>query len=144
MEARKSAKLLAWLIALAVVFTMTLPSSVVWAAEGDASGVSPHVNDKAIGSKHDAGTVFFAEGYDVTISDAETEDGKIGFTATWLEAGETKSVTVTRDVVEAGKTLPAAEAIYVVGGSESDANLAETNVTVEGGNHRLCGRWKPQ
>lgn len=36
MEARKSAKLLAWLIALAVVFTMTLPSSVVWAAEGDA------------------------------------------------------------------------------------------------------------
>lgn len=134
MEARKSAKLLAWLIALAVVFTMTLPSSVVWAAEGDASGVSPHVNDKAIGSKHDAGTVFFAEGYDVTISDAETEDGKIGFTATWLEAGETKSVTVTRDVVEAGKTLPAAEAIYVVGGSESDANLAETNVTVEGGN----------
>lgn len=134
MEARKSAKLLAWLIALAVVFTMTLPSSVVWAAEGDASGVSPHVNDKAIGSKHDAGTVFFAEGYDVTISDAETEDGKIGFTATWLEAGETKSVTVTRDVVEAGKTLPAAKAIYVVGGSESDANLAETNVTVEGGN----------
>lgn len=134
MEARKSAKLLAWLIALAVVFTMTLPSSVVWAAEGDASGVSPHVNDKAIGSKHAAGTVFFAEGYDVTISDAETEDGKIGFTATWLEAGETKSVTVTRDVVEAGKTLPAAKAIYVVGGSESDANLAETNVTVEGGN----------
>lgn len=134
MEARKGAKLLAWLIALAVVFTMTLPSSVVWAAEGDASGVSPHVNDKAIGSKHDAGTVFFAEGYDVTISDAETEDGKIGFTATWLEAGETKSVTVTRDVVEAGKTLPAAKAIYVVGGSESDANLAETNVTVEGGN----------
>lgn len=134
MEARKSAKLLAWLIALAVVFTMTLPSSVVWAAEGDASGVSPHVNDKDIGSKHDVGTVFFAEGYDVTISDAETEDGKIGFTATWLEAGETKSVTVTRDVVEAGKTLPAAKAIYVVGGSESDANLAETNVTVEGGN----------
>lgn len=134
MEARKGAKLLAWLIALAVVFTMTLPSSVVWAAEGDASGVSPHVNDKAIGSKHGAGTVFFAEGYDVTISDAETEDGKIGFTATWLEAGETKSVTVTRDVVEAGKTLPAAKAIYVVGGSESDANLAETNVTVEGGN----------
>ncbi len=40
MEARKSAKLLAWLIALAVVFTMTLPSSVVWAAEGDASSIN--------------------------------------------------------------------------------------------------------
>lgn len=46
MEARKSAKLLAWLIALAVVFTMTLPSSVVWAAEGDASDNAAKIGDQ--------------------------------------------------------------------------------------------------
>lgn len=51
MEARKSAKLLAWLIALAVVFTMTLPSSVVWAAEGDAVA---SIGDKTYTTVQDA------------------------------------------------------------------------------------------
>ena len=46
MEARKSAKLLAWLIALAVVFTMTLPSSVVWAAEDNASDKAAKIGDQ--------------------------------------------------------------------------------------------------
>ena len=46
MEARKSAKLLAWLIALAVVFTMTLPSSVVWAAEDNASDNAAKIGDQ--------------------------------------------------------------------------------------------------
>lgn len=51
MEARKSAKLLAWLIALAVVFTMTLPSSVVWAAEDDAVA---SIGDKTYTTVQDA------------------------------------------------------------------------------------------
>lgn len=54
MEARKSAKLLAWLIALAVVFTMTLPSSVVWAAEGDASGKVAKIGDQEYATLQEA------------------------------------------------------------------------------------------
>lgn len=54
MEARKSAKLLAWLIALAVVFTMTLPSSVVWAAEGDASDNAAKIGDQEYATLQEA------------------------------------------------------------------------------------------
>lgn len=54
MEARKSAKLLAWLIALAVVFTMTLPSSVVWAAEGDASENAAKIGDQEYATLQEA------------------------------------------------------------------------------------------
>lgn len=54
MEARKSAKLLAWLIALAVVFTMTLPSSVVWAAEDNASDSAAKIGDQEYATLQEA------------------------------------------------------------------------------------------
>ena len=54
MEARKSAKLLAWLIALAVVFTMTLPSSVVWAAEDNASDNAAKIGDQEYATLQEA------------------------------------------------------------------------------------------
>ena len=66
MEARKSAKLLAWLIALAVVFTMTLPSSVVWAAEGDASDNAAKIGDQEYATLQEA--VDATEGDATTVS----------------------------------------------------------------------------
>lgn len=54
MEARKGAKLLAWLIALAVVFTMTLPSSVVWAAEDNASDNAAKIGDQEYATLQEA------------------------------------------------------------------------------------------
>ena len=49
MEARKqkSSRLLAWLIAIAVMFTMTPPSSFVWAAEDQTPTEAPAVEENS-------------------------------------------------------------------------------------------------
>ncbi|MCQ4635333.1 Ig-like domain-containing protein [Anaerovorax odorimutans] len=186
MEARKkkSSRLLAWVVVIAVAFTMTLPSSFVWAAETGATQekvvtedqtpteapaveessnkdpteaakaqttkkaakaaatdevvdtTKPHVNQD--GSKtHNAGTVFFAEGYPVTITEAkDLEDGKVGFTASWKEGEEEKSLTVSRDAATEKQPVAAANMITVVGGTEGlndKTDLDTTKITVKSG-----------
>ena len=193
MEARKkkSSRLLAWVVVIAVAFTMTFPTAFVWGAETGATQETvaaddqtpgedpaaeessnkdpteavkaepetkkpavkaaakaaaaekkeaadenvdtkkPHVNQEAIGGTHNAGTVFFAEGYDVTIDTAkDLENEKMGFTATWIDGDKQESLTVKREIT---KTVEK-DKLFVVGGTEKDnTNLEATNITVKGG-----------
>ncbi|WP_415931678.1 Ig-like domain-containing protein [Zhenpiania hominis] len=103
MEARKSAKLLAWLIALAVVFTMTLPSSVVWAAEDNASDNAAKIGDqeyatlqKAVDATKGDATIQMLKDVkeDVTIAEDDTVTIDLnGKTIT----NETKTHTITNE-----------------------------------------------
>lgn len=103
MEARKSAKLLAWLIALAVVFTMTLPSSVVWAAEDNASDNAAKIGDqeyatlqKAVNATKGDATIQMLKDVkeDVTIAEDDTVTIDLnGKTIT----NETKTHTITNE-----------------------------------------------
>lgn len=194
MEARKkkSSRLLAWVVVIAVAFTMTFPTAFVWGAETGATQETvaaddqtpgedpaaeessnkdpteavkaepetkkpavkaaakaaaaekkeaadenvdtkkPHVNQEAIGGTHNAGTVFFAEGYDVTIDAAkDLENEKMGFTATWIDGDKQESMTVARNT---SANPSEKEKLFVVGGTESEnPDLNTTNITVKGG-----------
>lgn len=103
MEARKSAKLLAWLIALAVVFTMTLPSSVVWAAEGDASGKVAKIGDQeyatlqeAVNAAEGDATIQMLKDVQEDVSIAEDDTVTIDLNGKTI-TNETKTHTITNE-----------------------------------------------
>lgn len=103
MEARKSAKLLAWLIALAVVFTMTLPSSVVWAAEDNASDNAAKIGDqeyatlqKAVDATKGDATIQMLKDVQEDVTIAEDDTITIDLNGKTI-TNETKTHTITNE-----------------------------------------------
>ena len=103
MEARKSAKLLAWLIALAVVFTMTLPSSVVWAAEDNASDNAAKIGDqeyatlqKAVDETKGDATIQMLKDVQEDVTIAEDDTITIDLNGKTI-TNETKTHTITNE-----------------------------------------------
>lgn len=103
MEARKSAKLLAWLIALAVVFTMTLPSSVVWAAEDNASDKAAKIGDqeyatlqKAVDEAKGDATIQMLKDVQEDVTIAEDDTITIDLNGKTI-TNETKTHTITNE-----------------------------------------------
>ena len=103
MEARKSAKLLAWLIALAVVFTMTLPSSVVWAAEDNASDNAAKIGDqeyatlqKAVDATKGDATIQMLKDVQEDVTIAEDDTVTIDLNGKTI-TNETKTHTITNE-----------------------------------------------